>query len=383
MTGGMPQPTPAPPAAEGSVRRLRILDRYFGGEFLKTFGFALAAFTGLFLVFSILTLMQQDLKGDRTGLFWYVLFHLPRVLSDMVPAALLFGVCFTTAQFAVSREIVAMQSAGTSFYRAVAPVFITGAAMTVFLFFFQNLVVSDANAAAEEQLSLLRQDVRPIRDLVWQKNLRGRNGYYFIYYLDKQRQRIVGGFNYLEMGPSGLPVRMLQSKSAVYRPQSKDWTLHDVKLIEMTPGRNDLRMTHHETYDTTFPESFDFFSNPTRDPQELNILELMAEVDRRRELGFSYVQYVVQFHASLAFPFMCLIVSIVGAVVGGTGNLRSAGPLIRSILISVAVMFLYILTFSMSRNLGNSGILPALVAGWGPTVLFALGALGLVWKNRI
>ena len=376
--------TPAGPGTKvEAARRLRILDRYFGAEFLKTFLFALAAFTGLFLIFTILGLMQQELKGDRSGLAWYVLFHLPKVLSDVVPAALLFGVCFTTAQFAVSREIVAIQSAGTSFYRAVAPVFITGAVMTVFLFFFQNLVVTNANAAAEEQLSLLRQDARPVRDLVWQKNLRGRNGYYFIYYLDKQRQRIVGGFNYLEMGADGLPLRMLQSKSAVYHPESGTWTLHEVKLLEMGPAMTQVRLMHLPTHDIKFPETFDFFSNPTRDPQELNIMELLEEVGRRREMGFGYVQYVVQFHASLSFPFLCLIVSVVGAVVGGTGNLRSAGPLIRSILVSVGVMFLYFLSFSMSRNLGNSGILPAIVAGWGPTVLFAAGAGALVWKNRI
>lgn len=361
---------------------LRILDRYFGAEFLKTFLFALSAFTMIFVVLTVLELLRLDLKGDRSGLLIYILYRLPRITAEVIPASLLFGVCFTTAQFSVAREIVAMQSAGISFYRAVLAVFITGAAMTVFLFFFQNLVVSPANAAAEEQLASIRKDVRPIRDLVWQKNLRGREGYYFIYFYDKPNSRIVGGFNYLQMGADGLPVRMYQCKSASYQAASKSWLLKDVKILDMGEGMREPKMSLHDTFEITFPEDVSFFSNPTRDPAELNVLELLEEARRRVSMGFSPTQYLVEFHSSIAFPFMCLIVSIVGAVAGGMGSLRSSGPLIRSILISVAVMFLYILFFNMSRNLGNGGILPPVIAGWGPTTIFAIGAGVLVWMNQ-
>ncbi len=363
-------------------RRFMLLDRYFGSEFLKTFGFALSAFTVLFLLFAVLGLLQQELKGDRLGLLLYLLFHLPKVFSEVAPFSLLFGVCFTTAQFAVSREIVAMQSAGISFYRAVAPVFLTGGLLTIFLFFFNNLVVTSANAAAEEQLSFLKKDMRPVRDLVWQKNLRGRKGYYFIYYLDKSKQRIVGGFNYLEMGADGLPTRMVQAKSAFFQPERNTWILHSVKIIEPGPGMSAPKLTQHDTYETSFPEDYDFFANPSRDPQEMNVIELMRESQRRRSMGFPHAQYDVQLQTSFSYPFLCLIVAVVGAVTGGMGSLRSSGPLIRSILISVGIMFLFLLTFSMSRNLGNSGILHPVVAGWGPIVLFALGAVALVWRNR-
>jgi len=79
---------------------------------------------------------------------------------------------------------------------------------------------------------------------------------------------------------------------------------------------------------------------------------------------------------------MCIILTIVGSVVGGMGSLRSSGPLVRSILISVATMLLYILIFSLGKNLGNSEVLLPVLAGWGPTVIFFIISIGLLFINK-
>lgn len=361
---------------------MRLLDRYFTSEFLKVFLFALVGFTLMVSVMNVLEILKIETRQDRIHIYLYLLYTVPNVLAQVLPASLLFGVCFSVSQFEQTRELVAIQSAGISFYRAIVSVFITGALMTLFLFFFQNLVVSPANEAALMEKSIIKKDSGTVKDIIWQKNMRGKEGYYFIYYFDRKMKRILGGFNYLKMRDETTPEMMIQANKALYDPRTGSWTLKKVSIVSIAPDMRHIGVEKMEDLEIRFPEPIRFFENPSRDPSELNVFELEEEIARRRELGFSVSQYRVQYHASLSFPFMCLIVTLVGAIVGGMGSHRSTGPLVRSILISVATMFIYILVYNLGKNLGNTGVLSPITAGWGPTVIFLLIGLVLVARNR-
>ena len=361
---------------------MRLIDRYFTVEFLKVFIFALLGFVVMFMTIKILDVLKIETKQDRIHVYLYLLYSIPEVVSFVIPGALLFGVCFSVAQFTVSREIIAIQSAGVSFYRAVLPAFLSGIIMSVVLFLFQSFVVTPANEAAGNELNLLKKDTAVMKNVIWQKNLRGREGYYFLYYLDIKNLSVIGGFNYLEVDQNGDPRRMFQAKRAEYIKETGKWKLLDVRILNLT---KDLKSTEIETQNElhiAFPDDITFFINPSRDPMELNVLELIEEIERRKSRGFSYSQYEVQFYANIAFPFMCLIVCMVGVIVGGMGSLRSSGPLIRSILISVATMLLYTLVFNLGKNLGSSEVLPAAAAGFGPTGVFLVLAAVLIYVNR-
>ena len=359
------------------------------------------------MVFKALAVMRIDTNQEKIHIYLHLLYSLPEAAARVIPASLLFGVCFSVAQFTVTREMVAIQSAGVSFYRAIRPVFVTGALMTVFLFLFQNYVVTPANSMALEEMSIIKKETGVAKDLIWQRNLRGKKGYYFLYYFDRKKNTVIGGFHYLEMAdkkiqptnpdpktsptstpPSRMeitkrPLRILEAKRATYRPATKDWSMQNAREVFFSEDMKKVKVVkHEEPLIQTFPEGIDFFANPSRDPLELNIGELLEEIRRREEQGFSYTQYEVQLHSNISFPFMCLVVSLVGAIVGGMGSHRSSGPLVRSVLISVATMFLYILVFSLGKSLGNSGVLHPASAGWGPTGIFIAFSLYLIYRNR-
>ena len=83
----------------------------------------------------------------------------------------------------------------------------SGPVFAVFLFFFQNFVATPANVRAVDEMEALKKGTGALRDVVFQRNIRGEEGWYFIYFLDRERGRILGGFNYLEMEDSR-PVKM-------------------------------------------------------------------------------------------------------------------------------------------------------------------------------
>ncbi|MBI3396610.1 MAG: LptF/LptG family permease [Spirochaetia bacterium] len=360
--------------------RLKILDRYVAVEFLKAFLLALAGLVLIVEMMNVLDNIRNEPNKPPDHVALYLLFTIPQTTSLVVPAALMFSVCFVVAQLTVSREMVAVQSAGVPFFRGVAPILIFSGLLVIVMFFFQNFVVTPSNELSARELAIIRKNRGTVKDLIWQRNLRGREGYYFIYFLDREKLAIMGGFNYLAM-QDGRPSRMLQAHAGRYRPESKDWVFQKVRIIEFTPEPQVKKITDHEEWTETLPDDIEFFNAPSSDPGEMTLGELWDEMARRKRLGIAAVQYQVQFHANIAFPLMSLVVALVGAVVGSMGNIRSGGPLFRSLLLSTATFFTYQMVFRLGQNLGNNGILPPPLAAWGPTGIAMALAGFLVYRN--
>jgi lipopolysaccharide export system permease protein len=73
-----------------------------------------------------------------------------------------------------------------------------------------------------------------------------------------------------------------------------------------------------------FPESADYFSKPRKKVEEMNLFELSAEIEVRKNKGVPFSDLEVERHAIFAVPIMCLIVVIIGAIAGAYTT-KSAG----------------------------------------------------------
>ncbi|MCB1309953.1 MAG: LptF/LptG family permease, partial [Leptospiraceae bacterium] len=356
---------------------MKLLDRYISAEFIKSFAFALLAFSSVLLFLYALEVFAIESRNEEASVYVYLLYSIPGIVTMVLPAALMFAVCFTVAQFTVSREMVAAFSAGRSFFRCVRPIIIFSLFIALGLFVLNDFVVTGSNRLANEEKKLLEEGTSRARerDAVFQSNLRGREGFYFVYYFDRSRQRILGGFHYLEVQGQH-PSRMYQAAAVQYQPETQDWKLELVREVIFNPDISIKAIHVYPEKIMRFPEDVEFFSNPSRDPGELNVFELMREIEKREEMGFPSVDYRVQFHSNLSFPLMCIILTIVGSIGGNMGSLRSGGPLIRALLISIITMFVYYLTFSLVNGLGRNAIVPPALASWGPTgAFFAIAGL--------
>lgn len=360
---------------------MKLLDKYIFIDFIRSFIMSLFALVFMFEIMTILDGMNIDTKADPVHLQLYYIYSIPQIIYLVFPPALMFGVCFTVAQFTVARELVAVYSAGISFYRGILVLILSGIFATVFVFLFQNFIVTPVNVMAQDEMSIIRKDTGVVKDVIWQKNLRGREGYYFLYYFDRKKLRVLGGFNYLKVNKNRIPEIMYDAKKALYNQNTRDWTLQNVNILAYDE-KGFIKERHYEDQKVLkLPEALEFFSNPTIDPQQLNIFQLNNEIKKRESLGMPTLPYRVQFHANISFPLMCFIVVIVGALAGNSGNLRSGGPLIRSILLSTATILIYQITFRLGVSLGNNGVLSPALAGWGPTLVFFSAAAVLVQKN--
>jgi lipopolysaccharide export system permease protein len=363
------------------MKSLRILDRYFLYEFLKAFVLSLAALLLIILVVKAQAVFKIESRQDPVHRYLLLLYSLPSQISFLLPMAILFAVCFTVAQFTVSREIVACMSAGLPFFRTIRPIWIAAAVMVPILFVFQNFLVTPANRLAAEEEGLLKKETATLKDLVWQKNLKGKEGFYFLYYLERKEKKVKGGFNYIQL-KDDKPVRMLQANSALYDPATDLWTLRKTREILFKEDLSVSKVNNYEELVEKLPDPYEFFENPLLDPEELNLFEVAAEIRKKEELGFQVAAYNFRFHSILAFPFLCFVVAVIASIAGSGGSHRGQGPLVRALLVSAGAFLVYFLTAGLARSFGTEGIVWPWTAAWFPTVLFLAGAVVLVWRNR-
>lgn len=363
---------------------MRLLDRYFGGEFARAFAFSILAFSSIMLLAAALDLRGAESAQPARHLYLFLLYSLPRIVVQILPAALMFAVCFTVAQFTMSRELVAVYSAGVSFYRALLSIFVVSAVAALMLFFANNFLVTPANRLANEQEELYKKGTRSasVKDLVFQKNLRGRKGFYFLYYFDRAKKQVIGGFNYFEIHSDGRPRFVYQSQSAQYEESTGDWLLSEARYLEFDSQGLVEKIENVAELRIRLPDDINFFARPSQNPNEMNIFELSDEIDRLRSLGFNAAPYQVEFHVSLAFPALCIILAIAGSIAGNMGNQRSGGPLVRAILLSTITILIYYFGFSIGASLGRNNVLHPAVAGWGPTGIFLAAMVVLVIRYR-
>ena len=364
--------------------KLRILDRYLGGEFVKGFILALLGLLLVFLSVSINEALKIESKQPKQLLYMHLLMTVPQLVTTIAPAAIMFSVCFVIAQFTMARELVAIFASGVSFYRAVAVIFAFAFVLSLGFIAFQNYVVVPANRISLDYLEQYRKNTKRKLDAIWQQSFRGKQAFYFIQYLDQSSNRIMGGFHilYFDKDDSLLrPLHMIEAKNAV-STGDHSWNL---QLVRESFFDSDLKLKDvklHVELPVILDEDLNFFTRPRRDPSEMSLSELRDEIRIREASGYSATDYEVHYHATIAFPFMCFIVAVVGAIAGNMGSLRSGGPLIRALLLSTATIFFYIMTIRIGQNLGENQILPSFVAGWAATIVFAAIAVVLIIKHR-
>ena len=113
--------------------RLRLLDRYVLGEFLRIFGLTALSAPFLFVLVDMTERLEVDLAGGMTAsemIVWY-LGQFPIYLIWAFPIAALVATVFTLQPLARHGEIHALLASGISIHRLFKPLILGGAAASL------------------------------------------------------------------------------------------------------------------------------------------------------------------------------------------------------------------------------------------------------------
>lgn len=126
---------------------VRLVDRYFAREFVPPFFFSMIALTCILLMNELFRLIDLFVrKGLPFAIVGQILIYtLPVIVSYTAPMAILVAIIMTYGRAAQDNEILALKTSGLSFASIMRVPFALTLALTLFLVFFNNQVLPEAN----------------------------------------------------------------------------------------------------------------------------------------------------------------------------------------------------------------------------------------------
>jgi len=350
---------------------MRILSRYIGREFLKLL--SLWAFS-FFMIFFIVELFERINaiivnKAPFYVILEYFLYKIPPFLAQTLPFSTLLAALITLGVLARNNEVVAMKAHGVSTYRIMFPLLVLAAAVTAFIFLCNETIVPYAARKASYiwSVKVKKEEERAFFQLnkIW---YRGENAIYNIRLLEPKKNILQGVTIYYFDEAFTLRQRV-DAREAHWN--GNGWTFYQVAIRDFLPGGEVMTETYDER-NISIPESPEDFKKGMQNPDEMTYGELKEYVERLRSDGYDPTRYVVDLHKKVSFPFLTLIMVLMGSPLALAASHGRGGGIAQGVGISIGIGFIYWVAFAISVAMGYAGTFPPFIAAWAPNIFFGL-----------
>jgi LPS export ABC transporter permease LptG/LPS export ABC transporter permease LptF len=351
------------------------LDRYV----LRRFGVVLlgcvATLITLFAVYEFIQLIDDLVERSLpiSLALTYLKYRSPWMMSQVLPMSCLVSTLMTFGIMSRFNEVTAVKASGTSIYRLAIPVLMVTLVLSTVAYVNQDYVMPYANIRANQIKDLIRgrgpRSYEP-RERRWVFGDGGRL-YTFSNYTPSPIPILpVGGGTFqgfseyrLDEGSFEIKER-LYARSAVYLEGR--WVLKDGWLRQFQDGGESFETFAEKQFD--FPEGAAYFIKEWKTPEQMTYSELNRFIRDLKRRGYDVQDLTVDLYGKAAFPLVSLTMVILGLPfcfrMGRRGSLYGIG-------IAIALVAIFILTFSTTNALGAIGLVPPFLAAWAPNILFA------------
>ncbi|MBN1613557.1 MAG: LptF/LptG family permease [Deltaproteobacteria bacterium] len=368
------------------------MDRYIAQELTLPFLFGVGAFSSIGI--SIGALFELIRRMTESGLSITLaakifLFKLPEFIVLALPMSTLLATMMTYSRFSSDSELIALQGAGVSIRRMVAPAIVLSLMMTGLTFFFNEMVTPTANYRAAITLERALNTARPPfqeHNIFYQEfqpsadNPNARKLKRQIY-----AQRFDGttmyGLTILDFSQPGLNL-VVSAESATWDFSKNHWNFNSGTIYSVAPDGSLRGIATFQTQELQLPRTpFDLARRNKKDT-EMSIAEATRQLDLIRQGGDEKMirLWEIRIHQKGALPFVCVVFGLVGSSLGVLAHRTSRAT---SFGISVVIIFGYYLLSFITNAMGEVGILSPVMAAWLPTLLgLSAGSYLLFKANR-
>lgn len=359
---------------------MTILFRYIIREYAKIFFMCFAGLLTIYLVIDFFEKIRRFLKYDVSilPLLAYFALKIPAVSFQIAPLAILMATLLTLGLLSRSNEITAMRSCGISLPWISSPflVFATGIALVLLL--FSSTIIPLASEQAE-QIRLVQIERKPAPVTVKASQPWARissDALMQINEIDLGGETIRGVRLFHFDGGFRLD-RITEAAEA--RFTSQGWVLLNGNQRRFHPDTTvDLVAFAEQPVDIPLiPDDF-----ASADSETMTFREIRSYIDRFRHEDFSFTRLLTDYYGRLAFPFVTIIMVMVGIALSLRRSGVRGGSMAMGIGQAFIVGFCYWTTHSIAIALGRGGVLTPMLAGWMANILFASFGLYLLLKVR-
>jgi LPS export ABC transporter permease LptG len=401
---------------------VRKIDRYILREVLVPSLLGLLLFTFVLLMNTFFLIAREVIEKDVSfGLVMRMIgLELPRLFRWTLPMAVLLGSLIGVGRMSAQSEIVALRAAGLSFGRIGRGVLILGLGASLLGIGVTFLVVPPAIYASRslrDDIVRSRDVARELKPRVFFDDLPG-----VVLYADEivrdGEERILQDVllhvdSIEQLGPSTRtgpvpdrpPGETDESTRRLLILARQGWVDNDRETGEIELTLEGVRQylyqpSHPEEIqeiptDSVYhrfppPPAFAAFTGPVRrDVEDQSLGELLAtrrEVENRLAARgdsegrrFRVRRIDFEIHGRMAIPLASLVFAVLGFALA---SVTRRGGRASGFALSLALIILYWILYSLSEDLGREGHLSPALAAWGTNILLGLMALVLLWFRR-
>ena len=362
------------------------MDRYITIQLLMPFLFGVGAFSSIILaVGSLFDLVRQVAEaGLPISIAIEVMaLKLPQFVVYSFPMSILLSGMMTYSKFSADSEIIAFRSCGISIYRLIVPSLIMSIIVTGITFFFNELVVPAASQRATTTLAKALKEDKPsfkqdniIYPQYKEVEINGKKEQILerLFYAEKFDGRTMTGLTILDRSQQNKGLsQIVNAQSATWNIQNNTWNFANGTIYLVAPDASYRNIITFKNQQLQLPKSPFELAEPDKNVADMSVGELMNYGDRIRLSGDKkkILTVAVTIQRLLAFPFVCIVFSLIGAAMGirpqRTGKATSFG-------LSVLLIFGYYLMMFVFGALGQAEVVSPFFAAWLPNFIgFALG----------
>ena len=352
---------------------MQIIQKYVIQEVLKTFAIVLTVSVVIYLIVDFFEKIDNFFEAGvpmSQALSFFIL-RIPLIVSQVAPVGVLMAVLIVLGLMARSNELLALQSGGISKLYLLIPLQIIGLVFSLFVFFLAQILVPITMAQANriwkvevhKQISTFKQ-----KD-IW---IKGSNAIYHIGYFNPGDETISGiTLNFFDDDFN--LARRIDAKKGFYRKGK--WIFRDcVEQIRLKNTTYDIRYTDRcDAEIDLVPEDL---KKVVKQSDEMSLRELSDYIKKIKHEGYDPTPYQVDWHAKLAFPAICLVMTVIGSAIA-LRNPKQEG-IAMGIAYGIGISFCYWIIHAFCLSLGHSGIMQPFLAAWITNIIFVLPGLAFL-----
>ncbi|MGW8311660.1 MAG: LPS export ABC transporter permease LptG [Desulfuromonadales bacterium] len=350
---------------------MSLLDRYILKSFIRNL--VLVLFT-LFALYSLIDFLEKvddfiEYHAEPVYYLLYPLYHLPVVIADSLPMAVLLATFATFGGFSRTNQLTAMYSCGISFKQVSRSLFLFSLGLVALVLVANLWLVPwsyrESNYLLRTEISRESPSEESSKDIY----LRDDNRILIVNQVFPAKNFVLG-LTIIEFDDDFKPVKRIQATKANYLNEDQ-WQLENVTMWDFAPAGGNSVVFHQQ------PELLLDLKRHASEmlqlsdrPEDLTINELLRTVTKLRNEGYDPQAYRVEIQmrfARAAVPTIMVLIGIPFALQRGRNTSFSLG-----VVISLVIFACYFALHAIFVVFGAIAVLPPVIAAWAANLLMSL-----------
>jgi lipopolysaccharide export system permease protein len=342
---------------------MKILTKYVVREFLKIVFISLTILITLYMVIHFFETIDEFIinKVEPGIILRYFIFKIPLIFFQMAPNAILLATVVCIGTLVRNNEVTAMRAAGISLLFISRPILLVSLSITLSL-----IVISEYVTPYTNEKHIYYREVK-VRKGPHQRKFQENQIWYHssddtiwnIEYLNSKTNHFKGVHIYFfEKGE--ILIKRIDATAAIH--DGKNWILKDV-YVRNFDHQSKIKSEYFKSANYDFKEEPSDFYRIMRREEEMSIKHVYQYSKKLRKEGLNSTRYEVDFHYKISYPFICIVMALIGIPFSLRAN--SSGGIVFSFGITLVISGPYYFIYTFAVSLGHGEILPPWLAAWG------------------